>query len=148
MNIVRLLKPKAEIAFLKQESTLRQGLEKMRIYGYSALPVVNAKGEYVGTVSEGDFLRDILESNGDALREQEKRSLSGIIRPGFNPAVTIDTPMDALLDRVMDSNFVPVVDDRNVFMGIITRRNVLSYFRAVQLFNDSVFSLLGTRTGN
>ena len=51
------------------------------------------------------------------------------MRPGFNPAVTIDTTMDDLLVRVMDSNFVPVVDDRNVFMGIITRKEIITYFR-------------------
>jgi len=28
----------------------------------------------------------------------------------------------------MDQNFVPVVDDRNVFSGIITRKDVIQYF--------------------
>ena len=39
MNLMTLLKPKGEIEYLHKEDTLRQGLERMRIYGYTALPV-------------------------------------------------------------------------------------------------------------
>ena len=63
MNIVMLLKPKSEVAYIREESTLRQGLEKMKAHGYSALPVLNKHGEYTGTVSEGDFLWDLLKKN-------------------------------------------------------------------------------------
>ena len=75
------------------------------------------------------------------MKDGEKYTVAGIMRPGFNPAVTIDTTMDDLLVRVMDSNFVPVVDDRNVFMGIITRRDVIKYFRTVKIFNESLLSM-------
>ncbi len=141
MNIVMLLKPKSEVAYIREESTLRQALEKMKAHGYSALPVLDQAGRYKGTVSEGDFLWEILDKNGTTIREGEKYTVSSILRRGFNPAVTIDTTMDDLLTRVMDSNFVPVVDDRSVFMGIITRRDVIKYFRTVKIFNDSLFSM-------
>lgn len=141
MNIVMLLKPKSEVAYIREESTLRQALEKMKAHGYSALPVLDQVGRYKGTVSEGDFLWEILDKNGTTIREGEKYTVSSILRRGFNPAVTIDTTMDDLLTRVMDSNFVPVVDDRSVFMGIITRRDVIKYFRTVKIFNDSLFSM-------
>lgn len=141
MNIVMLLKPKSEVAYIREESTLRQALEKMKIHGYSALPVLDRDGTYRGTVSEGDFLWELLERDGKTLRSSEKQTVAEILRPGFNPAVTIDTTMDDLLIRVMDSNFVPVVDDRNVFMGIITRRDVIKYFRTVKIFNESLFSM-------
>ena len=134
---------KAEIrsSVIREESTLRQGLEKMKAHGYSALPVLNRHGEYTGTVSEGDFLWDLLKTDSKTMKDGEKYTVAGIMRPGFNPAVTIDTTMDDLLVRVMDSNFVPVVDDRNVFMGIITRRDVIKYFRTVKIFNESLLSM-------
>ena len=141
MNIVMLLKPKSEVAYIREESTLRQGLEKMKAHGYSALPVLNKHGEYTGTVSEGDFLWDLLKTDSKTMKDGEKYTVAGIMRSGFNPAVTIDTTMDDLLVRVMDSNFVPVVDDRNVFMGIITRRDVIKYFRTVKIFNESLLSM-------
>ena len=42
--------------------------------------------------------------------------------------VKIDETMDELLLRVMDQNFVPVVDDRMRFMGIITRKDIIKYY--------------------
>ena len=43
-------------------------------------------------------------------------------------AVRITASMDNLLTTILDHNFVPVVDDRGMFMGIITRRAILKYF--------------------
>lgn len=148
MNIVRLLKPKADVVYVNKENTLRQGLEKMKAHSYSALPVINNDGEYVGTVSEGDFLWDILDKNSKTMKDGEKYTVSGILRKGFNPAVTIDTSMDDLLLRVMDSNFVPVVDDRGKFMGIITRRDVIKYFRTVKILNKNIICLTSAMAYN
>ena len=39
----------------------------------------------------------------------------------------VTTPIPDLWDRVLDQNFVPVVDDRDMFMGIVTRRSVMAY---------------------
>lgn len=57
MNIAGLLLPKSMVAYLYDDFTLRQGLEKMKYHGYSSIPVISrADNRYVGTVSEGDFL--------------------------------------------------------------------------------------------
>lgn len=128
MNIVFLLIPKATVAFLYDHNTIRQGLEKMRAHGYSAIPVIKEDGSYAGTVSEGDFLWHIINTGEQDIKAQEKYSISDIVRPGWNAAVKIDTTMDELLLKVMDQNFVPVIDDRDLFMGIITRRDVIKYF--------------------
>jgi CBS domain-containing protein len=129
-NIIFLLTPKASVAFLQDHCSLRQGLEKMKYHGYTAIPVIAEDGTYVGTVSEGDFLWHMLDhDNGvHTMKLQEEYSISDILRSGWNPAVKIDTTMGALLLRVMDQNFVPVIDDRNKFMGIITRKDVIKYY--------------------
>lgn len=128
MNIVFLLRPKSTVAFLEADFTLRQGLEKMYAHKYTAIPVVEKDGRYAGTVSEGDFLWNILKQESFTKKELEEYKLRDIIRPDWNPAVRISATMDDLLQRVMEQNFVPVVDDRNLFMGIITRRDVIKYF--------------------
>jgi CBS-domain-containing membrane protein len=127
-SIVFLLTVKASVAFLSDRCTLRQGLEKMRYHGYTAMPVIAKDGTYVGTVSEGDFLWHMLDSSRYTMKLQEEYSISDILRNGWNPAVKIDTTMDELLLRVMDQNFVPVIDDRGKFMGIITRKDVIKYY--------------------
>jgi CBS domain-containing protein len=43
------------------------------------------------------------------------------------PPVRVNTSVEELWDRILDQNFVPVVDDRDIFVGIVTRRSVLAY---------------------
>lgn len=127
-NIIFLLNVKASVEFLNDHCTLRQALEKMRYHGYSALPVVAEDGTYIGTVSEGDFLWHMLDTGDNSMKVQEHSLISEILRKGWNPAVKIDTTMDELLLRIMDQNFVPVVDDREKFVGIITRKDFIQYY--------------------
>lgn len=125
MNVLMLLKNKSEVAFVYDTNTLRQGIEKMHAHGYSAIPALSKDGTYVGSVSEGDFLWHILEYRNNDLRVQENYQVSDILRKDFNPAVKIDVSMDELLERSMNQNFIPVVDDRNFFIGIVTRQDII-----------------------
>ena len=111
MNIIMLLKPKETVKYIYEDSTLRQGLEKMRAHSYTALPVINKEGKYIGTVSEGDFLYYILDKQSNNMRANEKYKISDILRPDFNPAVKINVSMDEVLNRALNQNFVPVTDD-------------------------------------
>jgi len=127
-SIIFLLKPKASLSFLEEDSTIRQGLEKIKFHGYTALPVISNTGKYVGTVNEGDFLWFILNTNHFDLKKQEKYFIKDIVRKDWNPAVKISTTMDELVPRIMEQNFVPVIDDRDFFMGIITRKDVIENY--------------------
>lgn len=142
MNIIMLLKPKCDVAYIYENNSIRQGLEKMRYHGYTAIPVIAQNGEYVGTVNEGDFLWRILGCNDCSMKKQENYTVKDILRKGWNPPVTITTPIETLLLRVMDQNFVPVIDDRGVFMGIITRRDIIKYFYNQKAVDEAIASLM------
>ena len=128
MNALLLLKSKANVAIVYDDNTIRQGIEKMRAHGYTAIPVISEDGDFVGCISEGDFLWSMVDSGEISIKAMENKPLREIIRPGWNPAVRVDVTMDELLDRAMNQNFIPVVDDRNKFIGIITRRDIISWF--------------------
>lgn len=132
ISILFLLKPKASVSYLEEDNTLRQALEKMRFYGYTALPVINQQGQYVGTISEGDFLWNMLENSEYDIYSQEKHRIREIIRKDFNPAATVSTTVDQLIPQIMSQNFIPVIDDLGVFMGIITRQDVIRYLSSRQ----------------
>ena len=132
MNIIMLLKPKCDVSFLYDDNTLRQGLEKLRYHGYTAIPVITRDGSYAGTVTEGDFLWHMLKRDSFEIRQQEDFFVRDILKKGWNPSVKITTTMEELLLKVMDQNFVPVTDDRGAFMGIVTRRDVLKHFYQLQ----------------
>ena len=131
MNVPMLLSPKSEVRFLLDSYSLRQGLETMRAHGYTALPVIDKDGKYVGSVNEGDFLWYIVDSDihGDIVRSLESRRIREIIRPTLAPPVNIDADMDTLVGRSMAQNFVPVIDDRGTFIGIVTRRSVIGMLK-------------------
>lgn len=127
-NIIFLLTPKASSSYLYDNYSLRQGLEKMRFHGYTAMPVITKDGSYVGTVSEGDFLWHILDRGVYDMKKQEEYSITDIIRADWNPAVKISATLEEVLLRVMNQNFIPVVDDREKFIGIITRKDIIKHY--------------------
>ncbi len=132
MNVASFLLPKAEVAYLRDSMTLRQGLEKLRRSGFTAIPVIDVEDRYVGVISEGDFLWYILLHNQNldeiTLKSLEHMTVRDILQCGkVNPAC-IDTTMESLLEKVKRQNFVPVIDDRNVFIGIVKRSDIIRYF--------------------
>ena len=126
MNIAYFLQPKSRIAYLYDDFTFRQGLEKMRNRGYTAIPVITRDGRYAGTVSEGDFLWHLLDAGGPAMKAAEALRVRDILS-GKYPAVRITVTMDALLESAMNQNFIPVIDDLDNFIGIVTRRDIIGY---------------------
>lgn len=132
MNIAFFLKPKVSVAYLQSTFTVRQGLEKMKHYGYTAIPVVNKDGSYAGTVSEGDFLwflTDMFKSRGDiSQKDIEEIPLSKIIKKESYSPIKIDADIKELISVAMNQNFVPVVDDLGSFIGIVTRRDIIKHF--------------------
>ena len=128
MNFLMLLKPKDTVQYLRESNTLRQGIEKMRAHGYTAIPVISDDGQYVGTVSEGDFLYFFLDQRDNSIKTKEQHHIRDILRPNFNPAVRINVSMDVLLERALNQNFVPVTDDYGVFIGIVTRQDIIRHF--------------------
>ena len=125
MNIISLLIPKNDAAFVYDNCTVRQGLEKMKAHGYTAIPVLTPDGRYAGTVSEGDFLWNILDENDNSIKSKENLLISDIIRDGFNPSANIYITMDELLQRAVQQSFIPVTDDRGYFIGIVTRQKII-----------------------
>lgn len=127
-SIMRFLTPKSRTSYIEDKSSVRQALEKMRYHGYNALPVIDEAGRYIGTLTEGDFLWHLVNTQQSDLREQEEVPVHTLIRPQWNPPLRADATMAELLDKVTERNFAPVVDDRGCFIGLITRRDMLSYF--------------------
>ena len=102
-NILFFLMPKAMCAYLYDDYSLRQALEKMEAAGYAALPILTRKGE--------------------------------ISRRKDNIPVRVTTSMYDLVDRASTQNFVPVVDDKGAFIGIVTRSSIIKYCKQ-QLFPE------------
>lgn len=133
MNIAYFLTPKQETAYLYDDYTIRQALEKMRAHGYTRIPVISRDGQYKTVVGEGDFLwymLDLGNGAGISMHGAEELKLKNILekesRRPYRP-VRITALRDELVELAMNQNFVPVTDDDGTYIGIVTRRNILKY---------------------
>ena len=124
-NVLLLLTPKNQVACLVETMNVRQALEKMKAHGYRVIPLIGSNGEYIGTISEGDLLWYIEKNGTFDYRKMEDTKITDLLRKDNTPAVKVDAGIEEIVENIVNHNFVPVVDDRNVLMGIVTRRRVL-----------------------
>lgn len=127
MNILFFLTPKSEVAYVREDDTLRQALEKMEHHGYAAVPLLSIDGKYIGTITDGDVLWGLKAKDFPDLRQMEDISVMEIARSRDNKPVHINVDMEGLMEKVAVQNFVPVVDDEKTFIGIVTRRDIINY---------------------
>jgi len=132
MNIAFMLHPKSDVAFLYDDFSLRQGLEKMKRHGYTAIPVIDREGHYLTTISEGDILWFLLtDADGGVslshvdMQDLEKVKICDVIHPDKNPPASITSGTDELVNRAMEQNFIPVTDDSGSFIGMVTRSDII-----------------------
>ena len=112
---------------MEETDTLRQALEKMEHHGYAAVPLLSTEGKYLGTLTDGDVLWGLKELNFPSLYQMEEIPVMQVNRSRDNKPVHVDVDMEGLLEKVSAQNFVPVIDDEKVFIGIITRRDAIHY---------------------
>ena len=127
MNIAKIMSPRACTVFLNEKQTVRQGWEVMTRNGYTAIPVLDAEQHYIGCVSEGDFLRHILDTGSLDKMEMENHRVRELVRRDFCPPLSIDADEGDVIRATLNQNFVPIVDSRNTLCGILTRRGVIAH---------------------
>lgn len=128
MNILFFLIPKSEVAHVESSDTLRQVAEKLDYHKYSAVPILDEKGRYLDTVSDGDLFWFIKKYGDMSYRNSEEINIMQVPRQRRYQAIQYDASMDELLNLALNQNFIPVLDDNSVFIGIVTRKAIIEYF--------------------
>ena len=128
MNIMFFLKPKSEVAHIYDDDTVTQVLERMEYHRYSCIPMLNRQGKYVGSITEGDLLWWLKGNHNLNLKLAEMVSIQEVGRRLDYKPVRAEAKMEDLMEKAMEQNFVPVVDDQGNFSGIITRKDIIGYF--------------------
>lgn len=128
MNISFFLTPKNEVIYEKLSSTMRQAIERMEFHTYTAIPILDNKGRYAGTLTEGDLLWKLKNTPNLNFENTSKVKISDIHMHVVNNPVHIDADIEDLISTSIRQNFVPVIDDNNTFIGIIKRSDIIYYF--------------------
>ena len=127
MNILRFLVPKSRVEYIFKDATVRQALEKMRYHHYAAIPVLDEDGIYVGTLRHDDIYKYFQTNGRFDYKAAEKDGVLKILDVDYSRPLLHSAPMEDMIEYVKEHNFVPVVDDRGCFIGIILRRDVLAF---------------------
>ncbi len=134
MNVLFFLTPKSEVTYVIEDYKLSKVMDIMEETGYTALPMIDRQGRYVGSVTEGDILRVIREKKELSLDQVGEITAVNIPRKTDIKPVSGTADMIDMIRRALEQNYVPVVDDDNIFCGIITRRDIIQvcYAKAKQ----------------
>ena len=127
MNILFFLTPKAMCSYVDAGATLRQAMERMEKSGFSALPALESDGSYAGVLTEGDLLWALKGMCATDIRQTETHYIRELTPRRVIHPVKVDTRVEDLLSVAAEQNFVPVIDDKNAFIGIVTRSRILRY---------------------
>lgn len=127
MNILFFLTPKAMCSYVEADDTIRQAMERMENSGYTALPILDKNGSYCGVLTEGDLLWALKRMCVMDLRQTEEHGICEITHRRAIQPVKVTTRVEDLLSVAAEQNFVPVIDDKNAFIGIVTRSRILKY---------------------
>jgi len=122
-NIAFLITPKSEVVWVSASGTLGEAIERMKPNGFAAVPLLDDEGGYLGTLTEGDILWHLLDAPDPRLAQGA--SVRDVQRCTNNRAVHIDAKLETLVLRAAEQNFVPVLDDREVFIGIVRRKSII-----------------------
>ena len=127
MNIAFFLLPKTDVVYINNNSTMRQALERMEYHRYSSVPIIDDDGKYVGVLTEGDLLWKMKNTPGLTFMNTEKIRLNEIERHTQNKPVSVNVQMEDLIAQAAEQNFVSVVDDNGIFIGIVLRSVLIRY---------------------
>lgn len=135
-NILFFLTPKSEVDYIVENHTIKQALEVLKQRNHAAVPMISEMGKYIGTITEGDILRRFLEDSDLSIREMEHFPIRDIHRRTVNRPVSVKAEVNDLISAAMLQNFVPVIDDDKVFIGIVTRKEIMQYCQSKLFIKD------------
>lgn len=125
MNIAFFLTPKKDVVTLQTTMTVRQAMEVMEYHRYAVVPVIDESGKYCYSLSEGDILWYIKAKKELNLKDLEKIGIAQIKRSKMVRAVVINMPLKKAVNVIRFQNYLPVVDDNQIFIGIVKRSDIM-----------------------
>lgn len=112
------------VATLTDTNNLDHALLVLTNIGYSKIPVLNKEQQLVGLVSLSNVVSEMFDTeriNPDRLSTIQVADVMETdvkcVKEPYN--------IERILNYLVEGNFIPVVDDEQVFQGIITRKEVL-----------------------
>lgn len=128
MLVSSFLTPKSDVIWISARATMRTAFETMEESGFAALPVLDDEGRYVGALTASDLLRKLLRTPGMEVDAMARTRVAEVPMAARSRPVDILAEVDELYGEALVQNFVPVIDSRGIFVGIVRRSAILGHW--------------------
>lgn len=123
--------PKDRVTTVSPSMNLDDALRILIDAKYSAVPVVNEREMYVGTLSKTNILGLVTHGRSVHYHHLKERFVFDAVSDQI-PSLPINSSFESLMKLMIDHPFVTLVEEDSQFFGIATRQLVLK-----QVMNQS-----------
>lgn len=123
-NQENFIVPAENVATLLYNHPLEHALLILSKVGYAKIPVLDSEDHLVGLIGLADIVNKMMGLTGFEYHLLEGLTVADVMEVNV-PTVSEASDLEDILHLLVDGSFLPVVDEENVFEGIITRKEIL-----------------------
>ncbi|HHU19851.1 MAG TPA: CBS domain-containing protein [Bacilli bacterium] len=113
-----------KVAHVQLNNPLEHALLILVTSGYSAVPVLDSKYRFKGIIGKSSILNEIMGLERFEIENLTTTTVEAAMQTDV-PCLPKSADLLTCLKALIDHSFICLVDDKNYFDGIVTRRAVL-----------------------
>ena len=116
--------PAENVATVLYNHPLEHALLVLSKVGYAKIPVLDSEDRLVGLISLANIVNKMMGLTGFEYQLLEGLTVADVMEVNV-PKVKQTEELEDILYLLVDASFLPVVNEDNVFEGIMTRKEIL-----------------------
>lgn len=120
--------PSSRIAFVQKDNPLYHAFLILTKVKYAKIPVLDKDNHVVGLLSLAMITDKMLKTDKISISPLNKLKVSDVMQTDFVKINFVQTTLENQLHLLINNAFLPVVDDKERFQGILTRREWIKTF--------------------
>lgn len=116
--------PADNVANVMKENPLEHALLVLSQVGYSSIPVLDKDDRFVGLLTLTDVVSKMMELDEIDSDNLSQFTVADVMQTDIG-TITEKSDLEDILHLLVDANYLPVLDEKGLFKGIITRREIL-----------------------
>ncbi len=133
--------PASRIAFVEDENPLYHAFLILTKMKYSKIPVLDKNQKVVGLISLAMITDKMLTPDNIVIEPLSDLKVKDVMQTDFETINFAHTNLETQLHLLVDNPFVPVVNDNNIFQGLLTRREWITAFNYVTHSIDDKYDI-------
>lgn len=134
--------PASRIAFVQEDNPLYHAFLILTKVKYAKIPVLDSDQRVVGLLSLAMITDKMLTPDDITIDALSELKVKDVMQVNFDTINMVQTELETQLHLLVDNAFLPVVDDKGVFQGLLTRREWIKAFNYVVHNIDHEYELI------